>query len=62
MSPRPSYCRITKKEFKYASRSRMNIYAPKPLHNRLIAKAKRKGWSLSRMVVHLCEASIEGIE
>lgn len=32
------------------------------LFDQIYAEAKKRGWSFSRMVRHLCEASIEGIE
>lgn len=35
---------------------------PKPLHDQIMAEAVKRGWSFSRMVRHLCEASIDGIE
>lgn len=35
---------------------------PEPLLDQVRAEAIKRGWSVSRMVRHLCEASIEGIE
>lgn len=35
---------------------------PEPLLDQIRAEAIKRGWSVSRMVRHLCEASIEGIE
>lgn len=39
-----------------------NIRWPKPLYDQIMAEAKQREWSFSRMVRHLCEASIDGIE
>lgn len=39
-----------------------NIRFPQYLFDKIRAEAERHGWSFNRMVIHLCEASIEGIE
>lgn len=43
-------------------RVRTSIRWTKSLHTQIKAEAKHRGWSFGRMVRHLCEASIEGIE
>lgn len=40
----------------------ISIYFPPELFTQIDKEAKRRGWPFSDMVVHLCEASIEGIE
>ncbi len=40
----------------------VEIRWPEPLFKAILAEATTRGWSFSRMVRHLCEASIEGIE
>ena len=39
-----------------------NIRFPDKLYHEIVAEAKKREWSFSHMVRHLCEASIEGIE
>ncbi len=43
-------------------RRTVEIRWPEPLFKAILAEATLRGWSFSRMVRHLCEASIEGIE
>lgn len=38
------------------------IWFNNELHEQIRAEAVQRGWTFSRMVRHLCEASIEGIE
>lgn len=40
----------------------LTIYLDQPLLLQIKAEADRRGWAISRMIRHLCEASIEGIE
>ncbi len=44
------------------SRARINLRLPVPLYNQILTEAAKREWSVSRMIRHLCEASIEGIE
>lgn len=41
---------------------RLTINFPAELFDQINDEAKLRGWAFSSMVVHLCEASIEGIE
>lgn len=40
----------------------IRCYFPPELFNQIQAEAAKRGWSFSHMVIHLCEASIDGIE
>lgn len=52
------YPRLYKSDIRYTRCIRWS----KSLHDQIDAEAIRRGWSFSRMVRHLCEASIDGIE
>ena len=41
---------------------RMQATFPVGLWKQIDDEAKQRGWPFARMIVHLCEASIEGIE
>lgn len=43
-------------------RYEIKITITKMLHSQLYKEAKARGWPMARLIVHLCEASIEGIE
>lgn len=43
-------------------RRAVEIRWPEPLFQAILSEATSRSWSFSRMVRHLCEASIEGIE
>lgn len=44
------------------TRRHVSIEFATPLFEQILAEAKSRGWSFARMVRHLCEASIDGIE
>ena len=41
---------------------RLTVNFPTELFDQINEEARQRNWSFSSMVVHLCEASIEGIE
>lgn len=47
---------------KNSRRRNIEVGFPKPLLDQIVAEAVKRGWSVCRMIRHLCEASIEGIE
>lgn len=41
---------------------RINVRFPEELWKQMRLEALSRGWGMQRMIRHLCEASIEGIE
>lgn len=40
----------------------IHVRFPRELFEEISKEAESRGWSFAKMVVHLCEASIDGIE